>query len=464
VKKIKVLRVIARLNIGGPAIHTILLSSHLERLGYQTLLVAGQVSPAEGDMNYLAQAEGVKPIIISRLGRRVVPFSDLSAFLRILRLLFSWRPHIVHTHTAKAGAVGRAAAAVYNGVQSFKFKVQGWIHKFSRGSFNNTRVSIRNDRCKVVHTFHGHVLEGYFSKFKSRSFQLVEKTLARLTDVIVVVSEQQKDELCKNFGIGRPEQYRVVPLGLDLSPFETVSENNGKLKSSLGLSENGENLVAIVGRLTAIKNHSLFIKSVNAFLRENSNVQARFLIVGDGELRDELEGMAKDLELGDRVIFTGWLRDLGPLYADLDLLAVTSNNEGTPVAIIEAMAAGLPVIATDVGGVRELISDFARPPRLSEQARDGGQGLRPPARRGLRPGGISDLREGEFEICKRGVLVRKGDVIGFAKGLEYLLEHPKKGRAMGRRGQEYVIGNHTVERLVSDMDKLYKSLLPIRDK
>jgi glycosyltransferase involved in cell wall biosynthesis len=464
VEKIKVLRIIARLNIGGPAIHTILLSSHLERFGYQTLLVAGQVGSEEGDMNYLANSEGVEPVIISRLGRRLLPLSDLVAFLSILRLLFSWRPHIVHTHTAKAGAVGRVAAAVYNGVQTFKFKVQSWVHRFSRGSFNNTQASIINERCKVVHTFHGHVLHGYFSNFKSRLFKLIEKILAKCTDVIVVVSEQQREELCTKFGVGRPGQYQVVPLGLDLSLFKKASESRGKLRSDFGLTDNGGNLVGTVGRLTAIKNNRLFLESISALRKENNEIQARFLIVGDGELRSDLEGMTKDLELVDRVIFTGWIRDLASLYANLNVLAVTSDNEGTPVALIEAMAASVPVIATDVGGVRELISDFARPPRLSEQARDGGQGLRPPARRGLRPGGISDLSEEEFEICERGVLVRKGDVKGLAKGLKYLLEHPEERREMGRRGQEYVIQNHTVDRLATDMDKLYKSLLPAGDK
>ena len=449
-EKIKVLRVIARLNIGGPAIHTILLSSHLERFGYQTLLIAGQVASGEGDMNYLAKTEGVEPIIIPRLGRRLLPLSDLAAFIRILRLLFSWRPQIVHTHTAKAGAVGRVATAVYNMAQGARHRARGLVRrKFQPQGTQGQRESINSEKCKVVHTFHGHVLHGYFSNFRSRLFQSIEKILAKYTDVIVVVSEQQRDELCTKFGVGRPEQYWVVPLGLNLGPFERASESRGKLRSSLGLPEIGENLVAIVGRLTAIKNHSMFLESVRALIRENGDTRAKFLIVGDGELRDNLERMAKDLELGDRVIFTGWLRELGPLYADVDLLAVTSNNEGTPVAVIEAMAAGLPVIATDVGGVRELISEC---------------GMRPPARRGLRPGGSAELTEGEFEICERGVLVRKGDVQGFVKGLKYLLEHPEKGREMGRRGQEYVIRNHSVERLVSDIDKLYKSLLPTRDK
>ena len=437
-EKIKILRVIARLNIGGPAIHTILLSSHLEKLGYQTLLVAGQVGPEEGDMNYLAKAEGVEPVIIPRLGRRLLPLADLVTFLRILGLLFNWRPHIVHTHTAKAGAVGRVAAAVYNGVQSFKFKVQSWLNRFSRGRFDNTQISVINSRCKVVHTFHGHVLRGYFSPLESKFFQLIEKMLAKFTDIIVVVSKAQRKELFGKYGIGKPEQYRVIPLGLNLSSFIQETKKKNGLRSDLGLSGNGESLVAIVGRLTAIKNHRLFLESVSALTRKNSEARSRFLIVGDGELRKDLERMTRELALMDRVIFTGWIRDLGPLYEALDVLAVTSNNEGTPVAVIEAMAAAVAVIATDVGGVRELISDF----RFR----------------------ISELSEAGFEICERGILVRKGDVRGFAEGLKYLLEHPETGREMGQRGQEYAKQNHTMERLVADMDKLYQSLLTKRDK
>jgi len=433
-EKIKVLRIIARLNIGGPAIHTILLSSHLERMGYQTLLVAGQVSPAEGDMNYLAKAEGVEPVIITRLGRRLLPLSDLVAFLRILPLLFSWRPHIVHTHTAKAGAVGRVAAAVYNAVQGARHRAQGLVRRtIRRQGTQGQRESINNEKCKVVHTFHGHVLHGYFSNFKSRLFQLIEKILAKCTDVILVVSEQQREELCTKFLVGRPGQYRVVPLGLDLSLFEKASESRGNLRSDFGLTDNGGNLVGIVGRLTAIKNHRLFLESVSALMKENTDTNARFLIVGDGELRNHLETMVKALALEDRVIFTGWIRDLGPLYANLEVLAVTSDNEGTPVAVIEAMAAGVAVIATDVGGVRELIADC-----------------------GLR---ISELSEGEFEICERGLLVKKGDVNGFAKGLKYLLENPKVRKEIGTRGRKYALAHHTTEKLVSNMDMLYRSIL-----
>jgi len=450
--KIKTLRIIARLNIGGPAIHTIMLTRSMRNLGYETLLVTGQVGPEEGDMSYLAEAERVKPVIIPNLGSRIQPLDDLRTFVRILCLMFDLRPHIVHTHTAKAGALGRMAALIYNKAQGARHKAQGLTRRaVPRHGTREQSESITNDKCKVVHTFHGHVLHGYFSTFKSRSFQLIEKILARFTDVIIVVSEQQKDELCYTFGVGRPEQYRVIPLGFDLGQFTQVSKSRGKLRSDLGLCENGNSLVGIVGRLTDIKNHRLFIESISLLLSGERNTSARFLIVGDGELRRDLEEMTRELALTDRVIFTGWIKDLKSFYADLDVLAVTSNNEGTPVAVIEAMAAEVPVIATDVGGVRELIADFetGNPPEGWESE---GQFR------------IAELSEAEFEICERGLLVKKGDVDGFANGLKYLLEHPEEGREMGKRGREYALEKHTMARLVSDMDKLYQSLLPRNDK
>jgi glycosyltransferase involved in cell wall biosynthesis len=411
----------------------------MEKLGYKTLLVAGQVGDDEGDMNYLAEGEGVKPVFLARLGRRVQPLQDLMALVRILRLAFDFQPQIVHTHTAKAGAVGRLAAFIYNKAQGTRRKARGLTRRVGHWEGTQEREgSMSWSNCMVVHTFHGHVLHGYFSNFKSKGFQWIEKILAKFTDVLVVVSEQNKEELCEKFRVGRPEQYRVIPLGLNLSTFENVRDIKGKLKTDLGLSKNGDILVGIVGRLTQIKNHRLFIEAIHLLLTKYGNTRAKFLVVGDGELRGDLEEITKELELMDRVIFAGWIKDLKSFYADLDVLALTSNNEGTPVAVIEAMAAEVPVIATDVGGVRELISD---------------SGFR-----------LAELSEAEFEICERGLLIKKSDVSGFANGLKYLLDHPEEGREMGKRGREYALEKHTMERLFSDMDKLYQSLLPRDDK
>ena len=431
---VKILRVIARLNIGGPAIHTVLLTRHLENLGYKTLLVAGQVGPHEGDMSYLAEAEGVKPVVLTKLGRRLLPVNDLMTFFRILQILVEFQPDIAHTHTAKAGALGRVAALFYNLAHSSKRLTQSLIRKLMPNkAAQNLTTNADRGRCRVVHTFHGHVLQGYFSPFMSRLYQLIETILARFTDIIVVVSEQQKVELYNKFGIGREEQYRIVPLGFDFLPFAECSKNRGRFKAHLGLPENEFKLVGTVGRLTQIKNHSLFLRAAQKLKIAEGDKKTRFLVVGDGELRAELEAQTQQLAIADRVFFTGWIGNLSPLYADLDVLALTSNNEGTPVAVIEAMAAGVPVLATDVGGVRELVSD-----------------------RGM---WNLELERGEFEVCERGVLVQPGDAEGFARGLRYMLEHPDVCREMGQRGREHALEHHSMERLVSDMDRLYRSLM-----
>ena len=431
--KIRMLRIIARLNIGGPAIHTILLTRSMQTLGYETLLVTGCVGPGEADMIYLAEAQGVRPIIIPQLRRRLQPGDDLVAFFRILHVLFKFRPQVIETHTAKAGTVGRLAAFIYNRAQSSKLKAQSWVRVISQGRVAGAQPGILKQQCKVVHTFHGHVLRGYFSPFKSRLFQKIERSFAKITDTIVVISPQQKEELCNDFGIGRPEQYRIVPLGFDLTAFRQCNMKKSTFRACLGLTDKGIKLVGIIGRLTSIKNHHLFLESVQLLVRTKKDTRIRFLIVGDGELRKDLETLTQQLGVADRVVFTGWVKEMAPVYADLDVLALTSHNEGTPVTVIEAMAAGVPVIATDVGGVRELIADGALANPKSKDVR--------------------------FEVCERGVLVKPGDVEGFAKGLEYLLEHPDLGKEMGQRGKEYAMERHSKERLVADMDLLYRSLL-----
>ncbi len=427
------MRIIARLNIGGPAIHTILLTSDMQTLGYETLLVAGQVGPEEGDMAYLAEAQVVKPIIVPQLGQRFHPGDNLVAFFKILRLLFAFRPHIVHSHTAKAGTLCRLAAFIYNRAQSSKLKAQSLVRMISKGRVAGAQPGILKQQCRVVHTFHGHVMRGYFSAFVSGLFQGVEKTLAKVTDTIIVVSSQQKEELCNGLGIGRPQQYRVVSLGFDLTPFSRCKANIGQFRTQLGLSDEAIKLVAIIGRITPIKNHRFFLEAISRLPGSEEDVTARFVIIGDGELRGQLEGLTHQLGLADRVVFTGWIKDMATIYADLDVVALTSDNEGTPVAVIEAMAAGVPVIATDVGGVRELIADGEFP---SPEAKD--------------------LK---FEVCQRGIMVNPGDVDGFANGLRYLLQQPDLCKQMGQRGREYALTHHSKERLIADMDRLYRSLL-----
>lgn len=204
-------------------------------------------------------------------------------------------------------------------------------------------------------------------------------------------------------------------------------------RGAIGFKGSDTKLVGIIGRLTPIKNHRLFLEAARRLTGAGRDGRPRFVIVGDGELRGELERIVHEFGLANRVIFMGWVRELAPVYADLDVLALTSDNEGTPVAVIEAMAAGVAVVATDVGGVRELLSE-----------------------RGV---GNTRLREGGFEVCERGVLVRPGDAKGFAKGLKFLLDNPAQVREMGQRGQDQALKHHSIERLVTNMDRLYRSLV-----
>ncbi|MBT3367815.1 MAG: glycosyltransferase, partial [Nitrospina sp.] len=309
--RIRILRFIARLNIGGPSIHVHLLTTGLDRKRFYSTLITGKISPTEGNMGYLFESANEKPIIIEELQREISPLMDIKAFLRIFGVLKREAPDIVHTHTAKAGTSARLAAIIYN--------------RFSGG------------RTKAVHTFHGHVFSGYFSPSKSLMFILIERLLARKTDVVVAISKTQKADLAHRFHIAPAEKIRVIPLGFDLAPFLRGSQNKGRFRKALGTGEDTL-LVGIVGRLVPIKNHFLFLDMARIFMNENKNVDVRFVLVGDGELRGKLETHAENMGLKNHVIFCGWRRDLPEVYADLDILALTSKNEGTPVSIIEAMA------------------------------------------------------------------------------------------------------------------------------
>jgi glycosyltransferase involved in cell wall biosynthesis len=323
-RRLRVMRIIARLNVGGPAIHTVLLTARLDPEKYRTTLVVGEPGEGEGDMSYLASERGVSPVTIGELGRAIRPTDDLVAFWKLFRLMRRERPHVVHTHTAKAGTLGRLAAVA-------------------------ARVPVR------VHTFHGHVFSGYFSPTKTRAFLAIERALARVTDRIIAISESQRRDLSELYRVAPDAKFAVVPLGLDLSRFAEVPDEPplDGVRAEFGV-QSAEVVVGIVGRLTAIKNHKLFLDAARIALeRAPANVTFRFLIVGGGDLEDEIREQA--CELGDRVVLAGWRRDLAEVYAACDIVAQTSNNDGTPVAVIEALASGRPVVATDVGGVADVL-------------------------------------------------------------------------------------------------------------
>lgn len=379
--KIRVLRVIARLNIGGPAIHATLLSRGLDPDRYESHLVHGAEAASEG--NYLA-LQGLdldRRHLVPALGREIQPWRDWQAYRDLVRIIRDVRPHVVHTHTAKAGVLGRRAAR----------------------------------RCGVpviVHTFHGHVFHGYFSPVRTAMFVRLERALARTTTCLVTVSEEVRQQILSR-GIGRPDRFEVVRLGLDLAPFQTAETRRGELKRELGLPD-GTPAVGIVARLVPIKAHEVFLRAAAAIALRAPD--AMFLIVGDGERRAELEGLARSLGLGDRARFLGWRADLDRVYADLDVVMLTSTNEGSPVALIEAMAAARPVVSTRAGGVAELV---------------GGAGL------------LADV----------------GDAQGLARHAADLLADPERRRELGRLARARVVPQYAQERLVADIDRLYARLL-----
>jgi len=399
----KILRIIARLNVGGPARHVVWLTEGLKPAGFETLLVAGVVPPGEDDMTYVAAASGVKPFTMSQMSREI-SVKDALTIWKLFRLMRRERPDIVHTHTAKAGTVGRLAGMMYRAVSP--------------------------RRCRFVHTYHGHVFHSYYGKFKTSLFLAIERFLARFaTDRIVVISEQQRREINEVFRVGRRAQFAVIPLGIDLSAFTAGSDRRGRLRKELNLSDD-EILIGIVGRLTEIKNQRLFLEAA-ALLKKTTSSKVRFVIIGDGNLRRDLEAQAKSLSLEKRVLFLGTRNDPEHFYPALDIVALTSLNEGTPLTLIEAMANARPVVATAVGGVVDLLG----------------------------PSTVPAERAHGYQVCERGISVSSGNAEAFAHALARLIEDAELRDELERRGLEFVTQNYGKERLLKDVAELYRELM-----
>lgn len=381
--RIRVLRIIARLNVGGPAIHAALLSERLDLARYDSRLVAGNVEPGEGD--YLAMHGRAVPglITLPAFSRELRGLSDLRTLWALVRLIREFRPHIVHTHTAKAGAVGRAAALL-------------------------CRVPV------VVHTFHGHVLRGYFPPFRTRVFAAIERRLARRSSALVSVSPKVRQELL-DLRVGTPETSHVVPLGLDLAQFAQHAEPKAGARATLGIPDDAF-VTSIVARLVPIKGHEVFLDAARR-LRER-HPRAIFLVVGGGDRAVELRDLARQMGLGEAVRFLGWRADLATIYRASDAVVLTSRNEGSPVALIEAMAAGVAVVSTAVGGVPDVIT------------------------------------HGED-----GLLTSIDDAAGVAAALDRLATDPGLRAALGAAAQARVLARYSADRLLRDTDALYTTLL-----
>ena len=427
--EIRIMRIFSRLNIGGPAIHTILLTAGLNNGRFKSFLVKGTESPHEGNMLDLAKEKGVDPIIIPEMGRNISLLDDFRAFWKIFRLIKMERPHIIHTHTAKAGALGRAAAILYNLLVISKLQIKK-LPSRRKASYHQSPNN--GQPAKLVHTYHGHVFYGYFSPLKTNLFLWLEKILGLLTDKIITVSEKQRGEIL-SLGIGNPKKVISVSLGLELGRFLEVDKFKGQLRKELGISAETK-LVGIIARIVPVKNHRMFIDAAAEFKKNNNGLKAVFLIVGDGDLRRQMEVYAREKGLREEIIFLGFRRDLERIYADLDLVGLTSLNEGSPVALIEAMAAARPVIATDVGGVRDLFC----------------------------PGVNSSPASSNVCFCEQGILVPSQDFKGFARGMGVLLEDDRLRTEMGKKGRQRVWPDFDISRLVKDMERLYEDLADYR--
>ncbi len=406
----KVIRIIARLNVGGPARHVIWLTSGLREAGYDTLLVAGRVPEGEEDMGYFAAEVGVVPKYIREMSREI-SWKDAVTVWKLFRLFLRERPDIVHTHTAKAGTVGRSAGFLYR-----------WLTP-------GTLIG-RPRQCKFVHTYHGHVFHSYYGPGRTRIFLAIERLLARLvTDRVIVISKQQRLEIGEKFRVGRAEQFKIVPLGLDLGIFSEHARRRAKFRHELCIPDHSI-LIGIVGRLTEIKNHQMFLnvvarlKKIDPACRRQGEV--RFIIIGDGGLRADLELQTQMMGLDKDVIFVGSRKDPEYFYPALDVVALTSLNEGTPLTLIEAMANARPVVATSVGGVVDLLGDV--------------------------------VEDGPYKVCQRGISVPAGDEAAFVAALSRIIRDRSLRQELGDRGLEFVEVNYSKERLFEDIKDLYGEL------
>jgi glycosyltransferase involved in cell wall biosynthesis len=383
-RPIRIVRVIARLNVGGPALHVTYLTRGLAGRGYETTLVAGDVGRGEESMAFVAEQAGVEVVPLPGLSPALSPIRDAAAAWRLARIIRRVRPDIVHTHTAKAGAVGRVGAL------------------------------LSGRRPVIVHTFHGHVLRGYFGHGGTLLFRAIETTLARITDRLVAVSPEVRDELVR-LRVAPERKFSVIRLGIELDRRVEFDGDPAEVRRRHGIPAE-KFVVGWFGRMTAVKRTEDLLTTLTG-LRERG-IDALLLLVGDGDDRARLEQRAHDLGIARSCLFLGYQESVAPWFAVCDAVILTSANEGTPVTIIEALAAGRPVVATRVGGVPDVVEDW-----------------------------------------ETGFLVRPADTHAMAERLEILARDPARRAEMGRLGRERVLSRYEVARLVDDVDALYRGLL-----
>ncbi|HKO80122.1 MAG TPA: glycosyltransferase [Chitinophagaceae bacterium] len=391
----RVLRILNRLAIGGPLLNASYLTKYMAP-EFETMLVVGEREDHEKDASFVTDGLGIQPVFIPEMGRSVDPRKDYMAYKKMKKLIADFKPDIVHSHSAKPGAIGRMAAKAMN-------------------------VPV------IVHTYHGHVFHSYFHPLKTKLFINIERKLGKKTDAIVAISQQQKKELTIDFNIAPENKFRVIPLGLDLDKFQINREEKRQaFRSSFGIKED-EVVLTITGRLVPIKNQVLFLEGIKHLL-QNSRQAIKAFIVGDGESRTLLEEKARQLNIGfstekhikhdQPLVFTSWRSDIDHINAGSDIIVLTSFNEGTPVSLIEAQAACKPVVSTRVGGIEDVVKDN-----------------------------------------ETGLLSDINDTASFCKNLIKMTESKELRCKFGEAGEEYVSTRYSYRRLVNDMSVLYHDLL-----
>lgn len=392
----KILRIINRFNLGGIAYNVSYLSKYIPN-EYETVLIGGPEEEGEESSLYIPESLGLKPIIISELKRSVNPFSDYFAYKKIKKIIKEFKPDIVHTHASKAGAIGRIAAWQCN-------------------------VPV------IVHTFHGHVFKGYFSGFKTNIFKAIERFLSKKSSAIIAISNIQKQELTQEYKVCDVKKTHVIKLGFDLKRFiENKQEKRANFRTNYLVAEN-ELAIGIIGRLAPIKNHYLFIEAID-HVSKNTTVKIKAFIIGDGETKNELISFIKSKGLTystqpnkDALFtFTSWIKEVDFALAGLDLVCLTSKNEGTPVSLIEAQAAGKYIITTNVGGIKDILNPNC------------------------------------------GVLSEANDPETYLKNLLYVVTNFAKISKNANAASKAVIDEFSYTRLCKEMDTLYKTLLSNRE-
>lgn len=376
------------MNIGGPAYHVSLLSGRLDPDRYETLLVAGRPGPGEGSFEELARRHGARMILLPCLAPEIDPYADLRSLRALGRIIRGFAPDIVHTHTAKAGALGRTAA-----------------------------VMAQIPRPLILHTYHGHVLEEYFRPTVTAGYRAVERSLARVTDRLVGVSQSTVDDLVR-LGVSARERFAVVPLGLELGRFLSLDARpDPRARAAVGAGE--DDVIALyAGRLVPIKKVDVLLRAVAC--ARGTGTPLRLIVLGDGELRPALERLARELGVADDVTFLGYRQDVVPYLAAADIAVLSSANEGTPVALIEAAASARPLVGTSVGGVADVVAEGT------------------------------------------GRLVPSKDPEALASALSELAGDRELRRQLGARAREHVRSRYTSERLLVDVDRLYQEVLAAR--